>query len=102
MISEIIFFDLIPSFLTSLMIIYVENDGVEYSLYEDTKTASIIKALKSNIFIPKSIIFNSQEYIVTDFLSIFFIFQCIVKSIEFAANSEMNKINKKNFFLFAS
>ena len=75
----------------------VENDGIEYSLHEDTKTASIIKALKSNIFIPKSIIFNSQEYIVTDFLNTYFRSQCIVKSIEFAANSEMKKINKKTF-----
>lgn len=82
--------------------ITVEKDNIAYSINNQESTASVrycnIKCI--DFIIPRSIIYNSKEYIVTSILEKAF-FGSLAKSIRFASNSEIRTIerNSLNFKL---
>lgn len=79
----------------------VIKDHVKYSINEAKKVAVVIgnRNLKSdtNVIIPRSIYYRSQEYIITAICSKSF-FYSNIKSIEFADNSEITTFNDESFY----
>ena len=75
--------------------ITVEKDNIAYSINKQENTASVrycnIKCF--DFIIPRSIIYNSKEYIVTSILEKAF-FGSLAKSIQFASNSEIRTIER--------
>ena len=71
-----------------------------YSIDEQTKTASVVSNNSPNadIFIPRSITHNSQEYLVTCIRSESFRNSIQLKSIRFPPDSELKTIEENAFF----
>ncbi|KAK8838436.1 hypothetical protein M9Y10_033062 [Tritrichomonas musculus] len=69
-----------------------------YSLNEEEKTAKLIDSARSNgdIFIPRSIIYNSQEYIITTITGNSF-GNSEIKTIQFPTDSGLKRIEKGAF-----
>lgn len=81
----------------SFLLIYY---SILYSIDEQTKTASVVSNNSPNadIFIPRSITHNSQEYLVTCIRSESFRNSIQLKSIRFPPDSELKTIEENAFF----
>ena len=75
------------------------QDRIIYSLQEDENTASIIghNSINDNIIIPRSIIHDTKEYIITSISDNAFN-TAKMKSIQFASDSELQTIEKDAFY----
>lgn len=74
-------------------------NGIIYALNEEDKTADIIRceSNKEIIYIPRSILYENLEYIVTGISESSFQDIDTVKSIQFPPNSELRLIGKSAF-----
>lgn len=79
--------------------IEIEQYGLIYSIDEYSKTANIIghKSITNKIFIPRSINYKSDEYIVTTISQSAFE-ESDIESVEFASDSEIQIIEEAAFF----
>ena len=80
-------------------LIETEQDGIKYSLDEEKKIAFVLNLnIKNDIFIPRSIVYNSQEYIITGIRPKAFNGIRKVHSVSFAESSEVKIIEPNAFF----
>ena len=75
------------------------DNGILYTLNDIDKTAGVLRSISSNenIFIPRSVFYESQEYIVTIIHFKAFYKQKVIKSIQFSEDSELRIIDDKAF-----
>ena len=85
-------------FITQHKLNNIAQDNLVYSLNDKEKTAKIINNNQANgdILIPRSIIYKSEEYIVTSIRKKSFS-DSNIKSIKFSPDSELKKIEKEAF-----
>lgn len=78
----------------------ITENNLVYIINEKENTAGVNKCLEQSkeIFIPKSIQFNGNEYIVTSILDDAFKETTEIKTIKFAHNSELRTIGKQSFY----
>ena len=78
----------------------IEVDNLKYQLNDENKTAGVAGYVKApeEIFIPRSIIYESQEYRVTEILKRSFYRSLKLKYVKFADDSEIQIIGKKSFY----
>lgn len=76
----------------------IQYEGLEYLINNADLTAGVIgyNSTKINVIIPRSIIFESKEFIVISILEHAFD-RKVIKSIEFAADSEVRTIENNAF-----
>lgn len=76
----------------------VKSNSIIYSINNEKKTASVIRAeeARDEIIIPRLINYNSSNYIVTSILENAFK-DSKIKSIDFARDSEIQTIGKNAF-----
>ncbi|KAK8845986.1 hypothetical protein M9Y10_020924 [Tritrichomonas musculus] len=74
-------------------------NGIQYLLNEKEKTAGVLEvfSFESYIFIPRSVIYDSEEFLVTKILENSFCEDQIVTTIEFPEDSELKEIEKNAF-----
>ena len=83
-------------------LIETEQDGIKYSLDEEKKIAFVLNLnIKNDIFIPRSIVYNSQEYIITGIRPKAFNGIRKVHSVSFAESSEVKIIEPNAFFSYS-
>lgn len=77
----------------------IEENDIIYSLNEEEKTASIIGINKTNseVLIPKSIIYQTKEYVIVSILEGSFR-NSIIKSLKFTQDSKLQMIDKDSFY----
>lgn len=78
----------------------IEVDNLKYQINDENKTAGVAGYVKTQeeIFIPRSIIYESQEYIVTEILKRSFYRSLKLEYVKFADDSEVQIIGKKSFY----
>lgn len=77
----------------------IDYDGFIFSLNEEEKTASLIgnNNTKSEIIIPYSVIYERQEFIVTNISEGAFKFSYGIKTVKFPINSKVEIIGRDAF-----
>ena len=89
-----------PNEIPPREVITIEVDGIEYSLNEEGKTASVIKNISAtgNFYIPRSIMYEEQDYLVTSISENAFKNSKEIISIQFSSDSALRIINENAFF----
>lgn len=77
--------------------IFIEKDGVEYSLQDEQKTASIVglRNFQFSKIIPRSIYYKSNEYVITQICETNSTYQ--YPYINFSPDTEIQVIKAKSF-----
>lgn len=77
----------------------IEIDELIYSINKKENTAAVIgyKTINDHIVIPRSIIYESTEYIIKSIEECAFKRSTSLKSVEFAPNSEVSILKEKSF-----
>ena len=76
----------------------VEIDSTKYLINFEEKTAQILKSKHiGSIIIPRSINFDSQEYVITSLLERSFSCKVHMHSFDFAVDSEVRTIERNAF-----
>ena len=77
----------------------VEKDGLVYVLDEQNQTAGVynVNSTEEEILIPKSVFYESKEFIVTAIIENSFYYKNKVKSVKFAEDSKLRYIDKNSF-----
>lgn len=80
-------------------IISINQDNIIYSISDEEKKAFVIGNDQANgdILIPRAIIYESNEYLVTKILKNSFENAKTIKSVHFAVDSEINTIEENSF-----
>lgn len=77
----------------------IDNQGLIYSINNEDKTSKVIGCQSNGeLFIPRSINYNSQEYIIISISDNAFYDLTGIISIQFASDSALQTIEKKAFY----
>lgn len=77
----------------------VEINGFIYNINEKEKTADLYRktSIEKDIFIPRSIYYQSKEYLIVEICNDAFKYNNFIESITFEKNSELRIIGKESF-----
>lgn len=74
-----------------------EKDGVVYVIDHQKKIANVFRITKESVLIPRYVVDNSQEYLITNFFKSALTFNYFIQKIEFADDSEIKIIDNNGF-----